>query len=274
MKENKLLDAHEYAILTGLSYQTVLNYAYAGVIPHKLVKRHCFFTWDSLALGLTLNAKSRITDYYLDFYFVGSGLPRVEERTQHFLFEHGNAISFSELCDKIISEYEVNFKAYETGYNQEIITLCKPKIEAAKQDDLEEFDRRWKKRFPDGGDKYSYNLKRERILDNYKMRGNELGKKVESILDNCIFDGIRKKVMQDGLKTHTKHGVITSYEYKTTTDDFNIADFIEQIIRASKTKRYTEVNVCIFGKVPEYVNDICKRLESMGGLTALIYKEV
>ena len=270
MKENKLLDAQEYAILTGLSYQTVLNYAYAGVIPYKLIKRHCFFTWDSLALGLTLNAKSSIADNYLDFYFVGSDLPEVEER---FTFEHDDAISFQDLCDKIISEYEVNFKAYDTGYSQEIINLCKPKIEAAKQDDLEEFDRRWKKRFPDGGDKFSYSLKRKRILDNYKISGNEVGKKIESILDNCVFDGIRKRVMRDGLKKHTKHGVITSYEYDTTTDKFSIADFIEQIIRASKTKRYTEVNVCIFGKVPEYINDICERLESIGVLSQLVYKD-
>ena len=94
-------------ILTGLSYQTVLNYVDAGIIPYQLVNRHCFFTIDSLVLGLTLNAKSSITDNYLDFYFRGLDLPEAEE---HFSFEHGNAISFQELCDKIISEYEINFR--------------------------------------------------------------------------------------------------------------------------------------------------------------------
>ena len=269
MNKNKLLDARKYAILTGLSYQTVLNYVDTGVIPYQLVNRHCFFTMDSLALGLTLNAKSSITDNYLDFYFRGLDLPEAEE---HFSFEHGNAISFQELCDKIISEYELNFKAYDTGYSQEIINLCKPMIETAKQEDLEEFERRWKKRYPDGGDKFSYNLKRSHILDNYKISGNELGKKIESILEDFVFDGIRKKVMQDGLKNHTQSGMVTSYEYDTTADKFNIADFVEQIIRASKTKRYTEVNVCILGQVPEYINDICKRLEDFGVLTNLVYK--
>ena len=273
MRKDKLLDAQEYAILTGLSYQTVLNYAYAGVLPYKLVKRHCYFTIDSLALGLTLNAKSSIVDNYLDFYFIGSELTEVEERPQHFLFSHEDAIGFQELCDKIISEYEVSLKACENGYNQSIVTMCKSKIDAEKQDDLEEFERKWKKKYPDGGDKYSYDLKKNRILDNYKISGNEMGKKVESILDNFLFDGIRKKVMQDGLRKYIKHGVFTSFDYNTMTDTFNIADFIEQIIRASKTKRYTEINVCIFGKVPKYVTDICSRLESIGVLTSLVYKD-
>lgn len=268
MRINSLLDAKKFAILTGLSYQTVLNYVDAGILPYKIIKRHCYFDKETLALGLILSVKGDISDNILDMYFFGCG---VAKKDDFKCFSHDGTIDFEELCKKINSVYDDNFKVLDVGYSQEVINMCKPLITKAKEEDLAAFDRRWTNRFPDGGDKNIYKIKRNHIIENYSISGNKAGKKIESILDNFVYDGLRKKVLHESIKD-IRSGVITSFDYDTTLDTFNVADFVEQVLLAVKTKRYTEINVCIYGDVPKYVSDICKMLSDSGVLTELVHR--
>lgn len=291
MTKEGMMDARDYARLTGLSYQTVLNYAYGGIIPCKIIERHCYFTTEMLPLGLILHIKKDFMgDEFLDFYFTGS---YAEEGSpiQPKMFKHEGCYEFNSLCEKITELYNEQLTIGSDKYADRLFEdefYCKKaveRIETEKEESLEEFDRRWKKK---NGDKEgvsyesSYKSKRDRIIRSYDYEskavgkkdfdGTVIGEKATKIFREVMYEYFGSHVSGAIRKILNKSGIVQIYRYDTTKEDFDIADFIEQIVRVGK-RQNNGVNVCISGQLPEYVVSICSRLKEMGVITQLVIQE-
>lgn len=267
MLENGYLDVTQYAILSGLSYQTVLNYADAGILPYKLINRHCFFELKTLVNGILLSNKQRT--HHLDVYFIGSGLEE-QEVSEPFAFEHSGCITCEELIDIINNIVEESMLIGCNIPDRKCIEAYLPAINSKRDESVEKYKLSVMEKEGITKEEFKANvLYKPRILsinDFYKVTDKEIGKKAREIIDKGLIVEIAKDIRKKISKA-TQNGVYTSVTYDTTEESFSISNFTEQLVRILKGNVYTDVNLHISGTVPSYISDMCNKLSEVGVLT-------
>lgn len=270
MLENGHFSATEYAQLSGLSYQTVLNYADAGIIPYKLINRHCYFDVESLATGILIKNKSE--ENCLDIYFVGSDLEE-QEVSEPFKFEHSGYTESAEWFQSIkdiADEALLNLCYVSDSERCEYLEKYSSEITDEKNKAIEKYKTRVMKRDDITEEEFNSNLVyKPRLLDinaQYQTNGSEIGDKVKEVINKHLIMDIGDEIKRK-IKDLDSNGVFTSVSYDTTDENFNISNFTEQLVKILKGRIYTEVNVHISGTVPSYITDICSKLSELGVLT-------